>query len=83
MFLRTAFPPLIACLGTLPVLISRNPPEGSGHVDMATTGALVVLVVVVLCAGWVRYAADIRAWWSAASQQARDQAMGRSSEEDG
>jgi hypothetical protein len=80
--LRTAFPPLVACLGTLPVLLARNPPEGSGPVDMATTGAIIVLVVVVLCGGWVRFAADIRAWWTEASQQARDQAMGRSSEED-
>jgi hypothetical protein len=80
--LRTVFPPLVACLGTLPVLLARNPPDGSGAVDMATTGAFVVGVVVLLCGGWVRFAADIRAWWAEASRTARDQAMGRTEDEE-
>ena len=81
--LRTVFPPLVACLGVLPVLMSRNPPEGSTATDMAGTGALIVGVVVLLCAGWVRFAADIRAWWVEASQSAKDQAIGRTPEEEG
>jgi hypothetical protein len=81
--LRTVFPPLVACLGVLPVLMSRNPPEGSTATDMAGTGALIVGVVVLLCAGWVRFAADIRAWWAEAAQGAKDQAIGRTPEEEG
>ena len=80
--LRTVFPPLVACLGVLPVLMARNPPEGSTATDMAGTGALIVGVVVLLCTGWVRFAADIRMWWVEASQTAKDNAMGRTAEEE-
>jgi hypothetical protein len=75
--LRTVFPPLVACAGTLPVLLARNPPEGSTAAGMAGTGAMAVAVLVLLCGGWVRFRADIRAWWEEASKAARDQAVGR------
>jgi hypothetical protein len=68
--LRTIFPPLVACLATLPVLMARNPPKGSTASQAASTGVIVVTVVLVLCAGWIRFAADIRAWWEEAQQAA-------------
>jgi hypothetical protein len=80
--LRTVFPPLVACLGVLPVLMSRNPPQGSSPSDMATTGAFIVGIIALLCGGWVRFSADISAWWADASQTARDQAIGRTPEEE-
>jgi hypothetical protein len=82
--LRTVFPPLVACLGTLPVLMARNPPKGSTAPQSATTGVIIVAVVLTLCGGWIRYAADIRAWWDEAQQAARGQTVGgsRSQEDD-
>jgi hypothetical protein len=80
--LRTVFPPLVACLGTLPVLMARNPPVGSTAQQMATTGASIVGVVVLLCGGWVRYSADIRAWWDEAQQAAKTGGRAARDEED-
>jgi hypothetical protein len=80
--LRTVFPPLVACLGVLPVLMARNPPVGSTAQELATTGATIAGVVVALCAGWVRFSADIKAWWEEAQQQARGPSAGGAARDD-
>jgi hypothetical protein len=80
--LRTVFPPLVACLGTLPFLMARNPPKGSTAAQSASTGVFIVTIVLVLCAGWIRFSADIRAWWEEAQQAAGMQSARRSSAEE-
>jgi len=69
--MRTIWPPLIACLGLLPLLFARN--AADRHVDArssATIGAVLILVLAGLVAGWARSRAEIKAWWSQASQAA-------------
>jgi hypothetical protein len=80
--LRTVFPPLLACLGTLPVLMARNPPSGSTASQSASTGVFVVTIVLVLCAGWIRFSADIRTWWEEAQQAATNPSAARSKAEE-
>lgn len=72
--LRTIWPPLLACLGLLPVLISRNVANGTSGDPVRAAGTVggVVFAVTVLTGGWVRYRADIRAWWAEASEAARN-----------
>ena len=61
--LRTAIPPAVAILGTLPVLAARTAFEqGRPPVGAAATAAGGVLLVFVLVACWVRLRHDIRAW---------------------
>ena len=66
--LRSAWPPAIAVLGTLPLLVARIVSQRDKAPATPASGALAVLVpVVALCVlvgGWVRYREDINAWWT-------------------
>ena len=61
---RTAWPPALAVLGTTPVLFARRALD---HGDPVLAGAqplvMLMIVVFVLVAGWVRVREDIAEWW--------------------
>jgi len=65
---RTAFPPALAIIGTLPVLAARaaaraRPPVPAPS-GAAAAGAGVAVVFFLVC-GWVRMRGRIHAWWGA------------------
>ncbi len=69
--MRTVWPPMLAVLGVVPVLVARAAAEGRRPVlDAAAVSGAVVLGVAFLVGAWVRYRADITAWWAAASEAA-------------
>ncbi|MEY2435766.1 MAG: hypothetical protein QOF97_602 [Acidimicrobiaceae bacterium] len=61
---RTAWPPLLAATGTLPVLAAKVGYDHGGH---ATTAALAaaggVIALSTLVFGWIRVREDVHAWW--------------------
>jgi len=65
--LRSAWPPALAVLGTLPVLAAHIVSQRHKAPGSPTSGALTVLVpVIALCVlvcGWVRFREEIHAWW--------------------
>jgi hypothetical protein len=61
--LRTAIPPALAIVGTLPVLAARAAVDGGRPVlPAAGYASLGVLLAFTLVAGWVRLRHDIHAW---------------------
>lgn len=61
---RTVWPPLVATLGTLPVVFARVASEnGSNPYEAATTSGFFVLILCGLVAGWVHQREVIKAWW--------------------
>ncbi len=69
---RTAWPPAIAILGAVPVLLARtvlnkHQPATSG----ASVGSMGVLALFVLVAGWVRVRARIGEWWQTQMSMAK------------
>jgi hypothetical protein len=63
---RTAWPPALAVIGTLPVLAARAAHEaGEPAAPAAATAALGVTVVFVLVCGWVRLRDQIGEWYGA------------------
>ncbi|MBI2708190.1 MAG: hypothetical protein HYX34_00600 [Actinobacteria bacterium] len=69
--LRTAGPPMLAVLGTVPLLVARALDRNG---DPALRGALIGLVIAGLTAatgfGWVRVRDDVRRWFREVSEQA-------------
>jgi len=69
---RTAWPPGLAVLGTVPLLAARAAERGASEpppLAAAATVALPLLVLVVILGGWVRFRDDIHAWIKTASEQ--------------
>jgi len=69
---RTALPPAMAIIGTLPLLAGRASVQGIEEpppVPAAFSIALVMVVVTVLVGGWVHFRDDIKAWIATAAQQ--------------
>lgn len=61
---RTVWPPLVATLGTLPVVFARVASENdSNPYEAAVTSGFFVLVLCALVAGWVHQREVIKAWW--------------------
>lgn len=61
---RTVWPPLVATLGTLPVVFARVASDnGSNPYEAAMTSGFFVVLVAGLVAGWVHQRAAIKAWW--------------------
>jgi hypothetical protein len=61
---RTAWPPVIAVIGALPILAAR---AAERHGDIATSAATsatigVILLFLLVC-GWVRMRDRIAEWW--------------------
>lgn len=67
---RTALPPLLAVLGTLPLLAAKAAHD-DGLDPVEAAGVLTVLVVAVagLVVGWVRVREPLHAWWADAMAQ--------------
>ncbi len=69
---RTAWPPGLAVLGTLPMLAARAAERGASDPPPVAAAALVtapLLVLVVLLGGWVRFRDDIHAAIKNATEQ--------------
>lgn len=69
---RTAWPPGLAVIGTLPLLAARAAERGLSKPPPFSAAANVtipLLVLVVLLGGWVRFRDDIHAWVKNASEQ--------------
>ena len=67
--LRTAIPPALAIVGTLPVLAARTAVEhGSPGVPASASAGVGVVLVFVLVASWVRLRHDIHAWLSSQAE---------------
>ena len=61
---RTVWPPLVATLGTLPVVFARVASENDGNpYEAAITTGFFVLILCGLVAGWVHQRDAIKAWW--------------------
>ena len=61
---RTAWPPLLAVAGTLPILAARVGAEHGGHPTTAAAAAGAgVIALSTLVFGWVRVREDVHAWW--------------------
>jgi hypothetical protein len=62
---RTAWPPALAIAGTVPLLAARSVfRKGTGDVVAAAQGAGgIMIAVLILVGGWLRYREDIKAWW--------------------
>ena len=70
---RTAWPPMLAVLGTLPLLAARASEMGKQDpppIPAALNVVLPLMVVVVLLCGWVRFRDQILAWFKLAMEQA-------------
>jgi len=71
--LRTTWPPLVAVLGTVPLLAARaamqHPPLRFATVEAAA--GLGVLTLTLLTLGWVRFRDDIHAWWAQLAADAK------------
>ena len=64
--MRTAWPPVLAVLGTLPVLAARAAEFGAGDpppFDAAALAAVPLAGLVGLVGGWVRFHDEIHAWF--------------------
>ena len=71
--LRTAWPPALAVLGTLPVLVARivsatRPRRRRRPLPAPLTVLVPVLVLCVLVGGWVRFREEIHALVAAAHE---------------
>jgi hypothetical protein len=63
---RTAWPPGMAVIGTVPVLAARTAARhgvSAVPVALATGGGVLVLFIIVC--GWVRERERVHAWWRA------------------
>ena len=68
---RTAWPPALAVIGTLPVLAARSAVEhGDSGPGAAARAALGVLAVFAVVCGWVRLRDEIGSWFGAQMEQA-------------
>jgi hypothetical protein len=71
---RLVWPPALATLGMLPVLLARNALEsGLPPAEAALDGITPGLAVAALVAAWARYRQDIARWWAAQMEQALPQ----------
>jgi hypothetical protein len=61
---RTAWPPAMAIIGIVPVLVARAASRhGASAPLVALAAGAGVLVLFVLVCGWVRERDQIHAWW--------------------
>lgn len=70
---RTAWPPGLAVIGTLPLLAARAAQQGASEpppVPAAINVTLPLLIIVGLLGGWVRFRDDIQAFMKDAMEQA-------------
>jgi hypothetical protein len=70
---RIVWPPLVASVAFVPLLVGRHVKVGSGRSPVAATVSLepLVLVLLVLVGAWVRYRDDIHTWFRKAMEDAK------------
>ncbi|MBA2283726.1 MAG: hypothetical protein H0W25_21165 [Acidimicrobiia bacterium] len=74
---RTAWPPALAIVGTLPLLVARGAFETGGDPAGAALQASSLLIAIgILTAWWLRVREDIKAWWRRQSEVARSNMSG-------
>lgn len=70
---RTVWPPLMAMLGTTPLLAARAADRGASNpppVQAALTILGLLLIVAVLVGAWVRFRDEIKVWFADVAEQA-------------
>jgi hypothetical protein len=68
---RLVWPPALATLGVVPVLLARAAAEdGRAPAEAALAGLVPGCALFALVAGWVRFRQDIAKWWSSQLAQA-------------
>ncbi len=77
-FLRTAWPVIVAVIGSVPVLVAHRVQqqmdktgEPGSPLGAAATAAILALVVAVLIAAYVRYRERLHEWWRATMQESQ------------
>ncbi|WP_426574799.1 hypothetical protein [Aquihabitans sp. McL0605] len=82
---RTALPPAMAVLGTMPLLAARASFNGSQKpppMAAAMNIAILLSIIIVIVGGWVRFRDDIKKWMAdAADQMSPTKAVERQREE--
>ena len=82
---RTVWPPLMAVLGTLPLLAARASMRGIEDpppLQAAASTVVPLVVLALLLGGWVRFRDDIHVWFREAMEQASPtKALARQAEE--
>ncbi|MCU1357062.1 MAG: hypothetical protein JWM89_2480 [Acidimicrobiales bacterium] len=82
---RTVWPPLMAVLGTLPLLAARASMRGIEDpppLQAAASTVVPLVALAVLLGGWVRFRDDIHVWFREAMEQASPtKALARQAEE--
>jgi hypothetical protein len=68
---RTGWPPAMAVLGTVPVLVARQAARNGAPAAPAAlaAGAFIVLLFVLVC-GWIRHRDRVHEWWRAQMEAA-------------
>lgn len=81
---RTAWPPAIAVIGTMPIVMARNAFErGDDAVIAAQTLYVPILALFGLIAGWVRFRDDIHAWFKESMASAERDRKARADPDEG
>jgi hypothetical protein len=61
---RTAWPPALAVIGTVPILIARTAARnGTPAAPAAAAAGVAMILLFVLICGWVRLRDNIHEWW--------------------
>jgi hypothetical protein len=59
-----AFPPAVAVLGSLPVLLVRGTIAGGGHpLSTALRSAIALAVILIISSWWIRVRPAFKIWW--------------------
>jgi hypothetical protein len=71
MVFQAVWPPAVATIGFLPVLVARSAADqGASPAAAAAATTILPIIVVALTAGWVRVRDDLHAWFARAMEQA-------------
>jgi len=71
-FIRTAWPIVVAAIGSAPLAVAaRVAADGGDPAKAVSAFAPVVATLVVLVAAWVRFHDELHAWWNEAMEAAK------------
>jgi hypothetical protein len=75
---RTAWPLIVALVGTLPVVAARRAHVvGNEPLPAAVQAAIGALLVAGLTAAWLRFREPARAWWKSFQEEGQQAARDR------
>ena len=81
---RTAWPLIVAIIGTLPVVAARRANvNGSPPVPVAAQAAVGALLVAGFIGAWLRYREPARAWWKSFQEEGQQAAKERQAAKQG